>query len=147
MSFEVYEARSEEEHVGNILLVISDEEYRSDNDALMALWIEAQEYSAQTDEREKTRDFKRAKEGFLYREISVDEFTLKARNNFSKLEQYPGEVIYSMPEEGLEFIRQKIFRCLDQTENIYVLEEDFSSYFIFFTGNYFNMLFSWDDVI
>jgi hypothetical protein len=141
MKFSTYEVRTEEEFIGNILLIVCDYSSYTNNEALKALWVEAQEFSDCTTEEEKNRCFENAKEIFICQKESFDAFLSKSKEIFSKF--------CSSEEIGddMMHIQEIIAHTKNHLDSIFVLSDDFSSYVVFIKQKDRYMLFSWMDVI
>lgn len=138
MSARVYEYRSEEEYIGNLLLVSSKKVEIEKKSLLKVLWIEAEEYASDTPVYRVDKDFEDFYKSVELRKLSRDECNSKISAVIQKFSEFKFKAEENLDEELFTNI---IF------EDSYLVEEDFSCLQLFLIGRHECHLFSWMDVV
>ncbi|OZG69943.1 hypothetical protein BTA51_28600 [Hahella sp. CCB-MM4] len=145
MKVKEYEIRSEEEKIGNILLIESSKSYNSKDDAFEDLWIIAQEYSSSTDRSKMEADYKKEMVRFIMEQVDADSVTDRISEIIERFKN-DNVAIKCMPEDAVHEIKGFLKKGFKQRE-IFVLEDDFDEYTIVSWEKYSSFMFSWNDII
>ncbi|MCV2885504.1 hypothetical protein OE749_12440 [Aestuariibacter sp. AA17] len=138
MSISVYEYRSEEEHVGNLMLISSEKNMVEIKEILKALWIEAENYSSGTPNSKKEKDFEDFYQSISLVKISKAESEYKISSVVNRLSKFEPKTNVRL---DVALVRNINF------EESYLIEESFSSLLMLFIGQRECYMFSWVDVI
>ena len=143
-----YEVRSEEELVGNLLLVVTTEIFSSDESALKYLWIAAQEYSNLTSSEVIEKDYSKKCKNFSFKKSNIGAFRDKLNDILFKVKSY-GQTLEESPAGALIYIKELLLKKIDTDadSNLLLLEDDFSTYSVFISSKSCSVIFSWNDVI
>jgi len=140
LKFTTLEARTEEELIGNLLLVHLHHCTLNQADALKALWIEVEEYTADFTEDLKNNHFYSAKKHFYFKEIQVEAFFIKLHTISSKFDKCSNKT-----KKDVKLIEDFLLKI--KINSISILEDDFDDYSVFISLKNEYIFFSWTDVI
>jgi len=140
LKFTTLEARTEEELIGNLLLVYLHHCTLNQADALKALWLEVEEYSNQISESTKNDHFYAAKKHFYFKEIQVEAFFIKLHTISSKFDKCSNKT-----KKDVKLIEDFLLKI--KINSISILEDDFDDYSVFISLKNEYIFFSWTDVI
>ncbi|MCK4842661.1 MAG: hypothetical protein KAT04_12395 [Methylococcales bacterium] len=141
-----YEVRSEDEGIGNMLLVITDDSYASDEQALKSLWVEAQEFNEQTLLEVIDGGYEKESKGFELKKLSDKVLEGRLKELFNIMGSYHGQLEES-PEKSLMRMKEYFSKNTVLDNKVLLLENDFSTYSVFIANDYSKALFSWCDVV
>src|SRR5690606_10084636 len=131
MSIKTFEVRSEEEGVGNLLLVVTDQDFASDGETLKSLWIEAQEYDDQIQLDVIESDYLKEHKDFKLKEVSAEDFKSRLDCLFSIIESYD-QKLEELPEKSLAYMKEFLAgKGCAANSKILLLDDDFSTYSAF----------------
>lgn len=140
----VFEVRSEEEGVGNLLLVITAKDYTSDDEALKSLWVEAQEYGEDTPIEKIESDYLQGCKSFELKNVLAKDFESRLNDIFCLFESY-NQPLEEIPEHSFLKIKESAMKCAGCS--VMLLEDDFTTYSAFIVDGSSKALFSWCDVV
>jgi len=139
-----FEVRTEEEGIGNLLLVITNQDFASEEDALKSLWIEAQEYSKNTPLELIESDYLKESKSFALSHVSEEDFKSRLNGIFNLFDSY-NHRLEEVPDRSFVQIKEQVMKSA--VSKVLILEDDFTTYSVFVASNSSKALFSWCDVI
>jgi|GEM_PF-2794575 len=142
LKFTTLEARTEEELIGNLLLVHLHHCTLNQADALKALWLEVEEYSDQISENTKNDHFYAAKKHFYFKEIQVEAFFIKLHTISSKFDKCSNKT-----KKDVKLIEDFLLSSKNKISLISILHDEFDDYDVFISLENEYVFFSWIDVI
>lgn len=143
MKLETKEFRSEEEFIGNLLLVRAFEtEGISGEEILVELWSEAEEFAPDTEKCFKLDLYKKDKEKYLLKQIELPIFIKKISEISKKFEN----LVDGISEEAFAIL-SSVMEQSQTNESILLLEDVYQAYSVVITCRNLSLFFSWQDVI
>ncbi len=147
LKFETVEIRTDDELTGNILWLSFPKDSVDFKVALMAAWIEAEEYPSHYKEQERILDFHRDEENFLYEEITVEEFLDRANGCIEKVYSHERNDLFNIIVNGACVNEPIYLPSIAMNATATVLENLETEYFVFIEEAEKYFLFLWQDVV
>ncbi|GAA6151568.1 hypothetical protein [Pseudoteredinibacter isoporae] len=143
MSMNIFEVRSEDEGIGNLLFVVVKQDFTSDDEILKLLWIEAQEYNESTPIDKIESDYSRKRKNFKLSGVDTKDFKSRLKDIFSLFESYD-QILEEFPGGSFSKIKEEMVKVY--SGRVILLEDDCATYCAFISNGSSKALFSWCDV-
>ncbi|MBF7073957.1 hypothetical protein ISG33_11155 [Glaciecola sp. MH2013] len=147
MKLKEIEFRSEEEFVGNILIVVSESKPISVNIELKRLWITAQDYHNGYPEKLIETEFKEFERGITIKPKGVEEFKVRIEQKIKLIEDYLKKCQFEPTQNKAYELKNIVYTNLHTSTSVYILLDDLTEYCALVLSDANSMLVCWDDVV